>query len=74
MGEADGVTPEWSVSDEKIAVIEDGKLIGKADGVVTVTAVHGELKSQWPVAVGTAELLLPRMRKKMRMTMTALAC
>ena len=56
VGEADGVTPEWSVSDEKIAVIEDGKLIGKADGVVTVTAVHGELKSQWPVAVGTAEL------------------
>ena len=33
-----------------------GKLIGKADGVVTVTAVHGEMKSQWPVAVGTAEL------------------
>ena len=57
VGEADGVTPEWSVSDEKIAVIEDGKLIGKADGVVTVTAVHGEMKSQWPVAVGTAELL-----------------
>ena len=56
VGEADGVTPEWSVSDEKIAVIEDGKLIGKADGVVTVTAVHGEMKSQWPVAVGTAEL------------------
>ena len=56
VGEADGVTPEWSVSDEKLAVIEDGKLIGKADGVVTVTAVHGELKSQWPVAVGTAEL------------------
>ena len=56
VGEADSVTPEWSVSDEKIAVIEDGKLIGKADGVVTVTAVHGELKSQWPVAVGTAEL------------------
>lgn len=52
----DGVTPEWSVSDEKIAVIEDGKLVGKADGVVTVTAVHGEMKSQWPVAVGTAEL------------------
>ena len=56
VGEADGVTPEWRVSDEKIAVIEDGKLIGKADGVVTVTAVHGEMKSQWPVAVGTAEL------------------
>lgn len=56
VGEADGVTPEWSVSDEKIAVIEDGKLIGKTDGVVTVTAVHGEMKSQWPVAVGTAEL------------------
>ena len=56
VGEADSVTPEWSVSDEKIAVIEDGKLIGKADGVVTVTAVHGEMKSQWPVAVGTAEL------------------
>ena len=24
VGEADGVTPEWSVRDEKIAVIDDG--------------------------------------------------
>ncbi len=55
-GESEGISPEWSTSDSKIADIIDGKLVGKADGVVTVTAVQGEMKSQWPVAVGTAQL------------------
>ncbi len=55
-GEAEGISPEWSTSDSKIAAIVDGRLVGKADGVVTVTAVQGEMKSQWPVAVGTAQL------------------
>lgn len=55
-GDAEAVTPEWSTSDSKIAEIVDGRLVGRADGVVTVTAVQGEMKSQWPVAVGTAQL------------------
>lgn len=55
-GEEGFVDAEWSVSDEKIAVIEDGKLVGKADGLVTVTAKYGEMTSSWYVAVGKAEL------------------
>ena len=55
-GEEGFVEAEWSVSDEKIAVIEDGKLVGKADGLVTVTAKYGEMTSSWYVAVGKAEL------------------
>lgn len=55
-GEEGFVNAEWSVSDEKIAVIEDGKLVGKADGLVTVTAKYGEMTSSWYVAVGKAEL------------------
>lgn len=58
MGEEGYVQAEWSVSDEKLAVIEDGKLIGKADGLVTVTATYGELTGSWYVAVGKAELPL----------------
>ena len=58
MGEEGFVQAEWSVSDEKLAVIEDGKLIGKADGLVTVTATYGELTGSWYVAVGKAELPL----------------
>ena len=55
-GEEGFVDAEWSVSDENIAVIEDGKLVGKADGLVTVTAKYGEMTSSWYVAVGKAEL------------------
>ena len=57
-GEEGYVDAEWSVSDEKIATIEEGKLVGKADGLVTVTAKHGELTGSWYVAVGKAELPL----------------
>lgn len=57
-GEEGFVDAEWSVSDEKIAVLEDGKLVGKADGLVTVTAKYGEMTSSWYVAVGKAELPL----------------
>ena len=55
-GEEGFVDAEWSVSDEKGAMIEDGKLVGKADGLVTVTAKYGEMTSSWYVAVGKAEL------------------
>ena len=55
-GEEGFVDAEWSVSDEKIAVLEDGKLVGRADGLVTVTAKYGEMTSSWYVAVGKAEL------------------
>ena len=67
VGEADGVTPA-DVTAVALALDADGKIVAisidvvqakatvDADGVVTVTAVHGEMKSQWPVAVGTAEL------------------
>ena len=57
-GEEGFVDAEWSVSDEKIAVLEDGKLVGKADGLVIVTAKYGEMTSSWYVAVGKAELPL----------------
>lgn len=55
-GEEGFVETEWSVSDTKIAAIEDGKLVGKADGLVTVTAKYGEMTGSWYVAVGKAEL------------------
>ena len=55
-GEEGYVDAEWSVSDDKIATIEEGKLVGKADGLVTVTAKQGELTGSWYVAVGKAEL------------------
>ncbi len=46
----------YSSTNEKIATIENGKLVGKADGVAKVTAKHGELTRSWYVAVGNAEL------------------
>lgn len=55
-GEEGYADAEWSVSDDKIAVLEEGKLVGKADGLVTVTAKQGEMTSSWYVAVGKAEL------------------
>lgn len=55
-GEEGNVKADWSISDEKIATIENGKLVGKADGVAKVTAKHGELTRSWYVAVGNAEL------------------
>lgn len=57
-GEEGYADAEWSVSDDKIATIEEGKLVGKADGLVTVTAKHGDMSGSWYVAVGKAELPL----------------
>ncbi|MDO4921849.1 MAG: hypothetical protein Q4E64_08520 [Phascolarctobacterium sp.] len=55
-GEEGDVKAQWSVNNEKIAVIEKNKLVGKADGLVTVTAKRGDMQSSWFVAVGKAEL------------------
>lgn len=55
-GEEGYADAEWSVSDDKIAALAEGKLVGKADGLVTVTAKQGEMTSSWYVAVGKAEL------------------
>lgn len=55
-GEEGYVDAEWSVSDDKIAALEEGKLVGKADGLVTVTAKQGDMTGSWYVAVGKAEL------------------
>lgn len=55
-GQEGFVKAQWSVNDEKIAVINKGQLVGKADGLVTVTAKHGDMQSSWFVAVGKAEL------------------
>lgn len=51
-------TPEtkWSVSDSKIAVIEKGFLVAKADGIVEITGQSGELQNTWKVAVGKSKL------------------
>ena len=57
-GEEGYVDAEWSVSDTKIAAIEEGRLVGKADGLVTVTAKQGDMTGSWYVAVGKAELPL----------------
>ena len=59
-GQEGEVKPQWSVSDSKIAEIKDGVLVGKADGVVDVTAKYDKMERTWKVAVGKAELPKPK--------------
>ena len=59
-GQEGEVKPQWSVSDSKIAELKDGVLVGKADGVVDVTAKYDKMERTWKVAVGKAELPKPK--------------
>ncbi len=60
-GQEGEVKPQWSVSDSKIAEInKDGVLMGKADGIVDVTAKYDKMERTWKVAVGKAELPKPK--------------
>ena len=40
----------------KLATIENGFLVAKADGIVEVTGQSGELKNTWKLAVGKSKL------------------
>lgn len=50
---ADSSKIEWSVNDENIAYIKDGRLYGKAAGDVVVTAKSGAASASLNVTIGT---------------------
>lgn len=47
---------QWTVKDTKIAAIENGYLVAKADGLVEITGKSGELQNTWKLAVGKTQL------------------
>ena len=56
VGVEGNVPTKWSSKDTKIAVIEKGFVVGKADGVVEIVGQSGELQNTWKLAVGKAKL------------------
>lgn len=47
----DEIAPVWSVDNDRVAVVENGKLVGKADGLVKVTVSVGDYSDEITVNV-----------------------